>query len=178
MSFRATSDSFSQWSDALGADLSYNLDSSTFDFEPSDALRKTRMTFSPRGVGHLLEDVYATSDPPDTIPRLKSSINTTLLEFTDMFVQNDRSDGRTWCPGRASSNPYRIPCVTVWVLNITFYRVRGPGCATWHLSRCIGRLAAMCLRMQMTSRGEKHSFWESKHGMDSTSQLHFQLRLQ
>ena len=79
MSFGASSDGFSQRSDALGADLSYHLDSSTFDFEPSDALRKTRMTFSSRGVGHLLEHVYATSDPPDTIPRLKSPINTTLF---------------------------------------------------------------------------------------------------
>ena len=37
------------------------------------------MTFSSRGVGHLLEHVYATSDPPDTIPRLKTPINTTLF---------------------------------------------------------------------------------------------------
>ena len=37
------------------------------------------MTFSSRGVGHLPEHVYATSDPPDTILRLKTPINTTLF---------------------------------------------------------------------------------------------------
>ena len=37
------------------------------------------VTFSSRGVGHLPEHVYTTSDPADTILQLKAPTNTTLF---------------------------------------------------------------------------------------------------
>ena len=79
MSFGASSDSFSQRSDALSADLSYPLDSSTFDFEPSDALRETRMIFSSRGVGHLLKPRNRVRRIAGRIHVFKTPINTSLF---------------------------------------------------------------------------------------------------